>query len=408
PHGEEIYSITPVQYPANDSSKGIVTTHFEYHSIEKNLLKLDELGHDDPTMIRMLEDLTGFKATDISLDNRDVMKLFEGTEILGITPEDIGGYKLGTLGIPEFGTDFVIQMLLDTKPQNYSDLVRIAGLSHGTNVWTGNAEKLVNEGTATLSTCICTRDDIMLYLISMGVEAETSFNIMEAVRKGKVANGSVSEKWAKWRPLLEEHNVPEWYLWSCEKIEYMFPKAHAVAYVMMAFRIAYYKIFYPLAYYAAFFSIRASAFDYEKMCQGKEHLLKEMEKIKEEIRDKKAHKQTCAKQEDLLKYMYNVLEMYSRGYEFMPIDLYRAKATHFSIIDGKIMPSFTSIDGMGEKAAESLQTEAAKDTFISREDFKIRTRLSSTLTDKLCQLGILTDLPESSQLSFADLFGIQC
>jgi len=396
PHGEEIYSFTPVQFPANDADKHTVTTHFEYHSIDHNLLKLDILGHDDPTMIRMLEDLTGFDAKQIKLDDPSVMKLFSGTEVLNITPEDIE-HPLGTLGVPEFGTDFVMQMLQDTKPQNFSDLVRIAGLSHGTDVWLGNAEKLIKDGDATLSTCICTRDDIMLYLIAQGVEPSLSFDVMENVRKGKVAAGA-AKKWPDWKAELKKNNVPDWYLWSCEKIQYMFPKAHAVAYVMMAYRIAYYKIFYPLEYYAAFFSIRAASFDYEKMCQGKDRLLQEMALIKGRI-----DQQTASKKDvDLLKYMYNVLEMYSRGFEFMPIDIYKAGSTRFKIFDGKLMPSFQSIDGMGDKAAMALEAEAKKVKFTSREDIRIRTKLSNTLTDRLYQMGILGGLPESSQLSILD------
>ncbi len=399
PHGEEIYSFTPVQHPANDASKNTVTTHFEYHSIDHNLLKLDILGHDDPTMIRMLEDITGTNARDVRLDNQDVMSLFKNTDALGIKPEDIAGYQTGTLGIPEFGTDFVIGMLLDTKPQNFSDLVRIAGLSHGTDVWLSNAETLIKDGKATLSSCICTRDDIMLYLIQKGVDPAMSFSIMEAVRKGKVAKGK-EKKWPEWEKAMKEHDVPDWYLWSCCKIQYMFPKAHAVAYVMMAYRIAYYKIFYPLAYYAAFFSIRASSFDYELMCQGKDKLIENMEAIKARI----AANEASPKDVDLLKYMYNVLEMHARGFEFMPIDIYKAKASRFQVIDGKLMPSFESIDGMGDKAAILLEEAASKEKFVSREDIKIRARLSATLTDKLYSLGILGDMPESSQMSLSDYF----
>ncbi|MBQ9030299.1 MAG: PolC-type DNA polymerase III [Parasporobacterium sp.] len=402
PHGEEIYSFTPVQHPANDASKNSVTTHFEYHSIDHNLLKLDILGHDDPTMIKMLEDLTDTKATEVRLDHPDVMKLFESTEILGITPEDIAGYKTGTLGIPEFGTDFTIGMLLDTKPKNFSDLVRIAGLSHGTDVWLSNAQTLIEEEKASLSSCICTRDDIMIYLIQKGVDPALSFNIMEAVRKGKVAKGK-EKRWPEWQEVLKEHEVPDWYLWSCGKIQYMFPKAHAVAYVMMAYRIAYYKIFYPLAYYAAFFSIRASAFNYELMCQGKETLIDNMNIIKSRI----AANEATPKDEDLLKYMYNVMEMYARGFEFMPIDIYKAKATRFQVIDGKLMPSFASIDGIGDTAAILLEEAAKGEPFVSREDLRIRSRLSGKLTDKLYQLGILGEIPESSQMSFTDLFPVK-
>ena len=224
----------------------IVTTHFDYHSIDGNLLKLDILGHDDPTMIRMLEDLTGTSAKDVPLDQTDVMSLFSSTEALGITPESIGGCPLGALGIPEFGTEFVIQMLLDTKPACFSDLIRISGLSHGTNVWLGNAQVLIQEGKATISTAICTRDDIMTYLINQGVESSQAFTIMESVRKGKGLK-------PEWEEVMKANNVPDWYIWSCKQISYMFPKAHAAAYVMMAYRIAWYKIFHPLAYYAAFF-----------------------------------------------------------------------------------------------------------------------------------------------------------
>ena len=254
PLGEEIYSFTPVQHPANDMTTSTVTTHFDYHSIDHNLLKLDILGHDDPTMIRMLQDLIGLDPVkDIPLDSPEVMSLFQNTSALGITPDDIGGCPLGALGVPEFGTDFAMQMLLDTKPKYFSDLVRIAGLAHGTDVWLGNAQTLIQEGKATIQTAICTRDDIMIYLIAQGMEQGLSFTIMESVRKGKGLK-------PEWEEDMKAHGVPDWYIWSCKKIKYMFPKAHAAAYVMMAWRIAYCKIFYPLAYYAAFFSIRASAF----------------------------------------------------------------------------------------------------------------------------------------------------
>ena len=272
PLGQDINSFTPVQHPANDMTTDTITTHFDYHSIDHNLLKLDILGHDDPTMIRMLQDLTGRDPLTIPLDGQDVMSLFQNTDALGITPEQIGGTKLGALGIPEFGTDFAMQMVIDAKPKAFSDLVRISGLSHGTNVWLGNAQDLIMSGVATISTAICTRDDIMLYLIQMGVESEKSFKIMEAVRKGMVAKGKCA-MWEEWKADMLAHDVPQWYIESCQKIEYMFPKAHAAAYVMMAWRIAYCKIHYPLAYYGAFFSIRAKAFSYEIMCQGQRHLI---------------------------------------------------------------------------------------------------------------------------------------
>ena len=258
PLGQDINSFTPVQHPANDMTTDIITTHFDYHSIDHNLLKLDILGHDDPTIIKMLEELveqlTGkpFKATDIPLDDQGVMKLFQDTSSLGITPDDIGGCPVGCLGIPEFGTDFVIQMVVDTKPKTLSDLIRISGLSHGTDVWLNNAQELIKSGKATISTAICTRDDIMTYLINKGMDSEESFTIMERVRKGLVAKGKCKD-WPEFKKDMMEDDVPDWYIWSVKKIKYMFPKAHAAAYVMMAFRIAYCKVYYPLAYYAAYF-----------------------------------------------------------------------------------------------------------------------------------------------------------
>ena len=396
PLGENIYSFTPVQHPANDMTTDIITTHFDYHSIDHNLLKLDILGHDDPTMIRMLQDLTGVDPQTIPLDSPEVMSLFQNTSALGIEPEDIGGCKLGALGIPEFGTDFAMQMLIDTKPQAFSDLVRIAGLSHGTDVWLGNAQTLIQEGKATISTAICTRDDIMTYLIGKGLDSEEAFTIMERVRKGAVANGKCKE-WPEYKQDMLDHGVPDWYVLSCEKIKYMFPKAHAAAYVMMAWRIAWCKVFYPLAYYAAFFSIRATSFNYELMCQGKErleHHMHEYERRKDDL---------SKKEQDTYKDMRIVQEMYARGFEFLPIDLYRAKAHHFQIIDDKLMPSISTIDGLGDKAADAV-VEAAKDgKFLSRDDFRQRTKVSKTVIDKMVELGILSDLPESNQLSLFDL-----
>ncbi|OYP33852.1 PolC-type DNA polymerase III, partial [Lachnotalea glycerini] len=389
PHGEEIYSFTPVQRPANDMTTDTITTHFDYHSIDHNLLKLDILGHDDPTMIRMLEDITGLNAITIPLDNKEVMSLFSSTKALNITPEDIGGCPLGALGIPEFGTDFVIQMLIDTKPKSFSDLVRISGLSHGTDVWLGNAQTLIQEGKATISTAICTRDDIMTYLINKGVESELSFTIMESVRKGK----GLKEEWKK---VMIENDVPEWYIWSCEKIKYMFPKAHAAAYVMMAWRIAYFKVFYPLAYYAAYFSIRASGFTYELMCQG-------VDKLEYYLNDYKKRADTLSKKEqDTLKDMRIVQEMYARGFEFKPIDIYSAKAHRFEVVDGKLMPALSTIDGLGDKAADAVVEAAKNGKFLSKDDFRQRTKVSKTVIDLMDDLGLMGDLPESNQLSLFD------
>ncbi|MCC8103823.1 MAG: PolC-type DNA polymerase III [Clostridiales bacterium] len=390
PIGDEIYSFTPVQHPANDMTTDIVTTHFDYHSIDHNLLKLDILGHDDPTMIRMLQDLTGLDPKDIPLDDPGVMSLFTSTEALGITPDDIGGVPLGSLGIPEFGTEFAMQMLIDTKPKYFSDLVRIAGLAHGTDVWLGNAQTLIQEGKATISTAICTRDDIMIYLISKGMDSELSFTIMESVRKGKGLK-------PEWEEEMIAHDVPDWYIWSCKKIKYMFPKAHAAAYVMMAWRIAYCKINYPQAYYAAYFSIRASGFDYELMCLGKEKLLYHMADFEKRM-------DTLSKKEqDTYKDMKSVLEMYARGLNFVPIDIYKAQATRFQIVGNDIMPSLSSISGLGDKAAASI-VDACKDgPFLSKDDFMTRAKVGKTMTDLLVDLKILDGLPETNQLSIFDM-----
>ena len=334
-------------------------------------------------------------ATGIPLDDPQVMSLFQSTDALGIKPEDIGGTKLGSLGIPEFGTEFAMQMLIDTHPTHFSDLVRIAGLSHGTDVWLGNAQTLIQEGKATISTAICTRDDIMTYLINKGLDSEMSFKIMEAVRKGVVAKGKC-DKWDEWKAEMEAHGVPDWYIWSCQKIKYMFPKAHAAAYVMMGWRIAYFKINHPLAYYAAYFSIRASAFDYEVMCQGRERLEYHMA-------DFKRRSDTLSqKEQEMLKDMKSVQEMYARGFEFMKIDIYRVQAKCFQIIDGKLMPSLSSISGLGDKAADAFVEAAAQGPFLSKDDLRQRSKISKTLIDLMGDLGLLDGLPESNQLSLFD------
>ena len=395
PIGEEIYSFTPIQHPANDMTTDIVTTHFDYHSIDHNLLKLDILGHDDPTMIRRLQDITGTDPQLVPLDDKKVMSLFQSTEALGISPSDIGGCPLGSLGIPEFGTDFAMQMLLDTHPTSFSDLVRIAGLAHGTDVWLGNAQDLIKSGTCTISTAICCRDDIMVYLIHMGMEPGTAFSIMENVRKGNVAKGKC-DKWEGWKADMAAHDVPDWYIGSCEKIMYMFPKAHAAAYVMMAWRIAYYKINYSLAYYAAFFSIRATGFSYEIMCQGRERL-------EYYLNDYKSRSDTLTKKEqDVMRDMRIVQEMYARGFEFEQLDLFKAKAHECQIINGRIMPHIGSIEGLGDKAADAV-VEAAKDgPFLSKDDFRERTKVSKTAIETMDSMGLLGSLPESNQLSLFD------
>ncbi len=392
PIGDDIYSFTPMQYPANDPSTGTITTHFDYHAIDHNLLKLDILGHDDPTMIRMLQDLTGLDPVkDIPFDDRKVMSLFQDTSALGITPDDIGGCRLGSLGVPEFGTDNAIQMLLDAKPKYFSDLVRISGLAHGTNVWHGNAKELILNGQATIQSAICCRDDIMMYLIDQGLEKSLAFNIMESVRRGRGLK-------PEWTDEMKAHGVPDWYIDSCSKIKYMFPKAHAAAYVMMAWRIAYCKVYYPLEYYCAYFSIRANGFSYQLMCRGREELEKNLEDYKRRINELKPGDL------DTLRDMRIVQEMYARGYSFTPIDLYTADATRFKITDGKLMPSFLSITGMGPAAAETLAEAAAESPFLSKEDLCRRGKISAGLCDQMDALGILGSLPATDQLSLFDMY----
>ena len=398
PVGEEINTFTPVQHPANDMETPIVTTHFDYHKIDHNLLKLDILGHDDPTMIRMLQDITGVDPLQIPLDDPGVMQLFTTTTSLGITPEQDYGIRVGTLGVPEFGTKFVMGMLEETKPSTMSELISISGLSHGTDVWLGNAEELIKNGTCTLSTCIGCRDDIMTYLINKGLDPSESFNIMERVRKGKVAKGKVKE-WPKWCEDMRAHGVPDWYMGSCEKIKYMFPKGHAAAYVMMALRIAWFKVHKPLAYYCAYYSIRAKAFDYEIMAQGREHLLDVMQQMnarKDEL---------TPAEEAVLDDALIVREMYARGIEFTPIELGRAKGRHFTIQGDKIMPSYTSIHGMGAAAADQLEEACKQGPFVSKDDIKDRAKVPQTTLDRMQQLGILGDLPDSNQFSLFDYIG---
>ena len=394
PHGEEIYSFTPVQRPANDVNSKTVTTHFDYHAIDHNLLKLDILGHQDPTMIRMLQDITGIDPVkDIPLDSKETMSLFKDTSALGISPDDIMGCKLGALGVPEFGTDFAMQMLIEAKPEGLSDLVRIAGLAHGTDVWLGNAQTLIKEGTATIRTAICTRDDIMIYLIEKGIEEGVSFKIMEAVRKGKGLKPEEEE-------IMRKAAVPEWYIDSCKKIKYMFPKAHAAACVMMAWRIAYCKIFYPLAYYSAYFTIRASSFSYEIMCFGKARL----EEYIAQYQKKQETSSASAKDEDTFKDMRIAQEMYARGFEFEEIDIYKAEATKCFITDNnKIMPPLSSIDGFGEVAANQLVNARKAGEFISKDDLMERAKIGKSTCELLDRLGLLKKLPQSNQMSIFDV-----
>ena len=390
PKGREIYEFTPVQHPADDPESDIITTHFDYHSIDQNLLKLDILGHDDPTVIRMLYDLTGFDPTKVPLDDKATMSIYSSTEGLGVTPEQIHS-EVGTYGIPESGTKFVRGMLKDTKPTTFEELLRISGLSHGTDVWLGNAQELINNGTATLSEVICTRDDIMLYLIKQGLEPNTAFKIMELVRKGKVAKEP--EKWAKFKATMEENNVPKWYIDSCNKIKYLFPKAHAAAYVTNAFRIAWFKVHIPKAYYCAYFSIRADAFDSDIMCHGKEKVKNEMKRI--ELLGQNATQKDSAMYETL----EIVNEMYERGISFLPIDLYESSATRFRMEDEGIRPPLNSIPGFGTVAAQGVE-EARKDgEFMSINDLKLRAKLGKSGIEMLSNAGCLKGMSESNQMS---------
>ncbi|KHD36653.1 DNA polymerase III subunit alpha [Clostridium acetobutylicum] len=394
PKGREIFEFCPVQHPADDPNSDIITTHFDYHSIDQNLLKLDILGHDDPTVIRMLQDITGINPHEIPMDDKETMSLFSSTKALGVTPEQINS-KVGTFGIPEFGTKFVRGMLLDTMPKTFSDLICISGLSHGTDVWLGNAKDLIDQGIVTLSEAVCTRDDIMIYLIKKGLPPNTAFKIMELVRKGKALKDP--KKWAEYEALMREHEVPEWYIDSCRKIKYMFPKAHAAAYVMMAFRIAWFKVHIPKAYYAAYFSIRAKAFDAEFMIFGKEKVKQKMKEIQ------MMGNEAGPKDKDMYDDLEIVLEMYERGLNFLPIDIYKSHATKFLVEEDGLRPPINSISGMGNVAAEGIYNAMQEEKPISSiQDLKKRAKIGNSAIDSLRKFGCLKGLPESDQLSFFD------
>ena len=390
PKGREIYEFTPVQHPADDPTSDIITTHFDYHSIDQNLLKLDILGHDDPTMIRMLYDITGIDPTKVPLDDKDTMSIFSSTKALGVTPEQIHS-QVGSYGVPEFGTKFVRGMLVDTKPTTFDELIRISGLSHGTDVWLNNAQELVNSGTVTLREAICCRDDIMVYLMKEGLPPQKAFKIMEFVRKGKPSKDP--EGWKKHEETLREYNIPEWYIESCRKIKYMFPKAHAAAYVTNAFRIAWFKVHQPMAYYAAYFTIRADAFDSDIMCHGVDRVKNKMKEI--ELMGKAATK----KDQDTYSVLEIVLEMYERGFDFLPIDLYESDAVKFKVTPEGIIPPLNSIPGLGTVAAQGIQ-EARKDgEFMSIDDMKIRSKVGKSVVEMLTNAGCLKGMSQSNQMS---------
>ena len=389
PDDMDVEDFTAVQHPADDPNSDTVTTHFEYHCMEDNLLKLDMLGHDDPTMIKMLEDLTGVNARAIPLDDPETMSIFTSSKVLGFENDEILG-PTGAVAIPEFNTRFTRGMLMDTMPQDFNTLVRLSGFSHGTDVWLGNARDLIVSGTASVLETVGCRDDIMLYLISMGLEPKMSFKIMEAVRKGKVKKGGFQEGWEE---AMREHQVPDWYIGSLAKIGYLFPKAHAVAYVMMAFRIAWFKVHEPLAFYATFFSIRAKAFDAEYCCAG-------MDAVKQKIREIENNKDATDVEQNLLVTLEVCYEFYLRGFHFDTISIYDSDATHFKITEGGLLPPFVTVRGLGETAALDTVEKREGKTFISVEEFATTcNKLSKTHIEQLKALGAFAGMADTSQVA---------
>jgi DNA polymerase-3 subunit alpha (Gram-positive type) len=383
----EVEDITPVQYPADDTKSEWKTTHFDYHAFDENLLKLDILGHDDPTMMRMLQDLTGVDPTTIPMNDPKVMSLFNSTDALGVTPEQIRT-PVATYGVPEMGTKFVRQMLEETQPSTFADLLQISGLSHGTGVWLGNAQELIKNGTCNIKTVIGCRDDIMLYLIyKAGLDAGLAFKITESVRKGK----GLTDEWIE---EMKKHNVPKWYIDSCLKIEYMFPKAHAAAYVISAVRTAYFKLYYPIEFYATYFSVRASEdFDIELCCQGYEAIKAKLIEIEEK------GFQASPKEKAMVSVLEMALEMTARGFSFKGIDLYRSDATRFKVDGDSLIPPFSAIQGVGENAARNIAAAREEGAFLSIEDFQMKSKASKTIVELLSGMGCFRGLPESNQLS---------
>ena len=389
PDDMDVEDFTAVQHPADDPDSDTVTTHFEYHCMEDNLLKLDMLGHDDPTMIRMLEDLTGVNARAIPLDDPDTMSIFTSSKVLGFENDEILG-PTGAVAIPEFNTRFTRGMLMDTMPKDFNTLVRLSGFSHGTDVWLGNARDLIVGGTASVLETVGCRDDIMLYLISMGLDPKMSFKIMEAVRKGKVKKGGFQEGWEE---AMREHQVPDWYISSLAKIGYLFPKAHAVAYVMMAFRIAWFKVHEPLAFYATFFSIRAKAFDAEYCCAG-------MDAVKQKIREIENNKDATDVEQNLLVTLEVCYEFYLRGFHFDTISIYDSDATHFKVTENGLLPPFVTVRGLGETAALDTVEKRQGKTFVSVEEFATTcNKLSKTHIEQLKALGAFAGMADTSQVA---------
>ena len=396
PDYKDVFDFTPYQYPAENTEAAWFTTHFEFHDIEENVLKLDILGHDDPTVLKYLSDDVKIDINDIPLDDRGVISLFNSPEALGVTREQIKCYS-GTLGVPEFGTNFVINMLQEIKPQKFADLIKISGLSHGTDVWNGNARDLILDGTCEFSKVIGCRDDIMNYFISCGIDKGKSFKMSEFIRKGKV--GKEPEKWVEYKALLNEHKVPEWYIKSCEKIKYMFPKAHAAAYVINGIRVAWFKLYHPIYYYRVYLSIREHSFDINAMKNGLNSVKAQIELLESKGFDR------SNKEDDTLSSLYMCNEMIERGFYFTNISITESDALMFKVTPDKkgLIPPFIALDGMGDVAAKKIVEERNKGAFISIEDLQMRGKVSQTLIDKLRGLGALDDMPESSQLSL-DLF----
>ena len=396
PNYMDVYDFTPVQYPADDVTAEWQTTHFNFHDIDENVLKLDVLGHDDPTMIRKLQDLSGIDPNDIPMDDPGVMALFSGTDILGVTPDQIGT-STGMLGIPEFGTNFVRGMVDETHPTTFAELLQLSGLSHGTDVWLGNAQELIKSGIADLSTVIGCRDDIMVYLMHAGLDPKMAFTIMERVRKGMWLKISEEER-NGYIEAMKANNVPEWYIESCGKIKYMFPKAHAAAYVMMALRVAYFKVHHPIYYYCAYFSIRAKAFDIKTMGAGLDTIKRKMQ----EIAEKRKNNEASNVEIDLYTTLEIVNEMWERGFKFGKLDLYRSDATEFIIDGDTLIPPFVAMDGLGENVAKQLVRARQEGEFLSKTELRKRGGLSSTLVEKMDEMGILGNMPEDNQLSLFD------